>query len=98
MRELQYAERSCLAEMTSAEPEQEFGEAVCDVSVCIVNWNCRDMLRACLRSLITSQGLPLEIIVVDNASSDGAADMVASEFPSVRLIRNSTNAGFSRAN
>jgi N-acetylglucosaminyl-diphospho-decaprenol L-rhamnosyltransferase len=70
-----------------------------DVSVCIANWNCSDMLRACLESLQDQpQGVCLEIIVVDNASTDGAPDMVAREFPEVVLVRNDTNAGFSRAN
>lgn len=70
-----------------------------EVSVCIANWNCRDYLRCCLESLLdTHQGVCLEVIVVDNASSDGAADMVEREFPEVVLIRNSTNLGFARAN
>jgi len=69
-----------------------------DVSVCIANWNCRAMLRACLESLRDQpQGVCLETIVVDNASTDGAADMVARDFPEVVLIRNPVNAGFSRA-
>jgi GT2 family glycosyltransferase len=69
------------------------------VSVCIANWNCRNRLRACLRSLrALRQKVRLEVIVVDNASSDGAADMVAAEFPRVKLIRNDANAGFARAN
>jgi GT2 family glycosyltransferase len=70
-----------------------------DVSVCIVNWNCREVLRACLRSLRPRrQGLRAEVIVVDNGSTDGAADMVARDFPRVRLVRNADNAGFARAN
>src|SRR5437588_11719631 len=70
-----------------------------DVTVCIVNWNCRDLLRACLRSLLEQpQGVGLEVIVVDNASTDGAAELVAEEFPEVLLIRNSENRGFSAAN
>lgn len=70
-----------------------------DVSVCIANWNCRDLLRQCLASLLRQpQGVPFEVIVVDNASADGAADMVAREFPQVRLVRNPANVGFSRAN
>jgi GT2 family glycosyltransferase len=69
------------------------------VSVCIVNWNCRDMLCNCLRSLAPRrQGVRLEVIVVDNASTDGAGDMVAREHPRVRLVRNIDNAGFARAN
>src|SRR5262245_16737393 len=70
-----------------------------DVSVCIVNWKARDLLRQCLISLHDQpQGVRLETIVVDNASADGAADMVEEEFPDVLLIRNEENAGFSRAN
>jgi GT2 family glycosyltransferase len=70
-----------------------------DVSVCIANWNCREMLRACLESLHDHpQGVRLETIVVDNASADGAADMVAREFPEVVLQRNGANLGFARAN
>jgi GT2 family glycosyltransferase len=70
-----------------------------DVSVCIANWNCRDLLRACLESLHDQpQGVSLETIVVDNASADGAADMVAREFPEVVLQRNPANFGFARAN
>jgi len=70
-----------------------------DVSVCIVNWNCREQLRDCLASLHhRPQDVTLETIVVDNASQDGATDMVAREFPETVLIRNSTNVGFARAN
>jgi len=69
------------------------------LSVCIVNWNCRELLRACLHSLDAErQQTSLEIIVVDNASTDGAADMVARGFPHVKLICNSANVGFARAN
>jgi GT2 family glycosyltransferase len=70
-----------------------------DVSVCIVNWNCRHRLRACLRSLrVQLQKVRLEVIVVDNGSTDGAPEMVARNFPRVRLIRNAENGGFARAN
>jgi N-acetylglucosaminyl-diphospho-decaprenol L-rhamnosyltransferase len=73
--------------------------AVVDVSVCIANWNCRDLLRRCLESLYDQpQGVAFEVIVVDNASADGAADMVAAEFPGVTLVRNADNRGFSKAN
>src|SRR5712692_11955949 len=70
-----------------------------DVSVCIVNWNCREVLRGCLQSLRSQpQDLRLEIFVVDNASADGAPAMVAREFPEVVLLRNADNVGFARAN
>jgi N-acetylglucosaminyl-diphospho-decaprenol L-rhamnosyltransferase len=74
------------------------GDGPVEVSVCIANWNCRELLRACLGSLLDGpQGVRLEVIVVDNASSDGAADMVAREFPEVVLVRNPANRGFARA-
>ncbi|HEV3448201.1 MAG TPA: glycosyltransferase family 2 protein [Gemmataceae bacterium] len=70
-----------------------------DVSVCIASWNCRDILRACLLSVHDQpQDVRLETIVVDNGSNDGAADMVAEEFPEVVLVRNATNLGFATAN
>ncbi len=63
------------------------------VSVIVVSYNCAEELRRCLSSLPDC-----EIIVVDNASRDGSADMVAKEFPSANLIRNETNRGFGSAN
>ncbi|MCC6418839.1 MAG: glycosyltransferase family 2 protein [Gemmataceae bacterium] len=70
-----------------------------EVSVCIANWNCRDLLRACLESVLDRpQGVVVETVVVDNGSTDGAADMVAAEFPETVLVRNPTNRGFARAN
>jgi len=69
-----------------------------EVSVCIANWNCRDLLRRCLNSLFDNpQATRFEVIVVDNASTDGAAEMVAAEFTHVRLIRNGENRGFATA-
>lgn len=69
------------------------------LSVIIVNWNVRDLLRECLRSIEAGKGdLPLEIIVVDSASSDDSVAMVRSEFPSVRLFACTENVGFPRGN
>ncbi|MDB5098752.1 MAG: glycosyl transferase family protein [Cyanobacteria bacterium RYN_339] len=65
-----------------------------DLSILIVNWNTRELLLACLRSITA----PAEIVVVDNASHDGSADAVATEFPGVTLIRNDRNVGFAAAN
>jgi GT2 family glycosyltransferase len=70
-----------------------------DVSVVIVSWNTRDLLRQCLRSVF--EYLPpvrYEVFVVDNASTDGSGEMVQAEFPAVTLIQNNSNAGFARAN
>jgi GT2 family glycosyltransferase len=69
-----------------------------DVSVCIANWNCAEMLRRCLQSMFDQpQGVSFEVVVADNGSTDGAAEMVAAEFPQVALIRNADNRGFARA-
>jgi GT2 family glycosyltransferase len=64
------------------------------VSVVIVNFNTREALRRCLASLSEAA----EVIVVDNASSDGSAEMVSKDFPLVRLIANKENKGFGAAN
>jgi len=65
----------------------------------LVNWNTRELLRGCLAALEAAAGhVPLQIVVVDNASTDGSADMVAADFPRVDLVRNPVNAGFARAN
>jgi GT2 family glycosyltransferase len=69
------------------------------VSVIIVSWNARKYLLQCLASLSADAcRYPMEIIVVDNASSDGSADSVASCYPDVHLIRNAENVGFAKAN
>jgi N-acetylglucosaminyl-diphospho-decaprenol L-rhamnosyltransferase len=67
------------------------------VSVIIVSHNTREELLQCLASL-AGVSVPLEIVVVDNASADGSADAVAQLFPQVHLLRNGDNAGFGRAN
>jgi hypothetical protein len=70
-----------------------------DLSIIIVNWNTRDLLAQCLQSVYdTVQGLAFEVFVVDNASTDGSADMVRGRFPGVQLIENAENVGFARAN
>jgi N-acetylglucosaminyl-diphospho-decaprenol L-rhamnosyltransferase len=69
-----------------------------DLSVVIVSWNVRDLLRQCLGTLADSHPLSLEVIVVDNASADDSVDMLRAEFPTVRLIANSDNRGFPAAN
>ena len=68
-----------------------------DISVIVVNWNRREYLRACLKSLAAQRGADFEVIVVDNGSSDGSAAMAESEF-GARVIANSRNLGFCAAN
>jgi GT2 family glycosyltransferase len=70
-----------------------------DLSIIIVGWNTRDLLRDCLASIDAGTGaLDVEVIVVDNASHDGTTAMVAAEFPHVVLIANEDNRGFAAAN
>ena len=69
------------------------------VSVIIVNWNTKDILQNCLDSIYqTIDNLPCEIIVVDNASSDGSAEMLQERYPQVIKIYNKINCGFGAAN
>lgn len=80
------------------------------LSIIIVTWNGRELLRTCLRTLVGGEEagvrrqasgvspLTSEIIIVDNASTDGSAEMVRVEFGDVRLIVNAENLGFARAN
>jgi GT2 family glycosyltransferase len=67
------------------------------ISVVVVNWNRRELLRACLASLAGQSGVAFETIVVDNGSTDGSAEIAEREF-SVRVIRNGENRGFCAAN
>ena len=68
------------------------------VAVIIVSWNVREALRECLAAVrAEGSGCVREAWVVDNASGDGSAEMVAAEFPEVRLIRNAGNVGFACA-
>lgn len=70
-----------------------------DVSIVIVSLNTRDLLRECLQSIaLAGTSASVEILVVDNHSRDGSADMIEREFPSVHLIRSETNLGFAAAN
>jgi len=70
-----------------------------DLSLIIVNWNTRDMLRDCLATVHAGLGkLRAEIFVVDNGSTDGSVQMLAAEFPGVICIANTDNRGFAAAN
>ncbi len=70
------------------------------ISVILVNWNRRELLRAALESLAVQKNVEFEVIVVDNGSDDGSLEVIgtfASRFP-LRLIRNQQNRGFCAAN
>jgi N-acetylglucosaminyl-diphospho-decaprenol L-rhamnosyltransferase len=70
-----------------------------DLSIIIVSWNVCDLLRQCLHSVFANlQTCRLEVIVVDNVSTDGSAEMVRAEFPDAHLIVNAENRGFPAAN
>jgi GT2 family glycosyltransferase len=67
------------------------------VSAIVVSYETRDDLAACLASLAAHGGPDVETVVVDNASADGSAEMVARDFPAVRLVRSARNEGFGAA-
>ncbi|MBN1888229.1 MAG: glycosyltransferase family 2 protein [Thermoflexales bacterium] len=69
------------------------------LAIVILSWNTAPLLADCLRSIPAgAEGIDYQLIVVDNGSSDGSADMVARDFADARLIRNADNMGFTRAN
>jgi len=68
------------------------------ISIVVLNWNGQQVVEKCLRSLQEQTYCPLELIVVDNASTDGSADLVKKRFPDANLIVNQTNLGFGGGN
>ena len=69
------------------------------ISIIIVSFNTREVTLACIRSIYAHPGtVPIEVIVVDNASDDGSADAIAAEFPQATLIADTENRGFAGAN
>jgi GT2 family glycosyltransferase len=70
-----------------------------DLSIIIVNWRTKDYLNRCLQSVRDNPpSADFEVIMVDNASGDGSAEMVSCEFPEVKLIANSQNRGYAEGN
>ncbi len=70
-----------------------------DIGMVIVNWNTCDLLRTCLETVFASQGqFAMRVVVVDNASSDGSAAMVAGRFPQAELIASDDNLGYPAGN
>lgn len=76
--------------------------ATFDLTIIVVNWNTSDLLVQCLHSIFddrTSQeALTIEVVVVDNASTDGTVAIVRDQFPQVTLVVNQENVGFAQAN
>lgn len=69
------------------------------ISIIIVSWKVRDLLKKCLESANAARGdFDLEIFVVDNASGDGTVEMIQRDFPEIKLISSSVNLGFAKAN
>ncbi len=69
-----------------------------DVSIVIVSWNTRDILRGCLNSVLEqTKNASFEVILIDNNSHDGSSDMVRRDFPQFNLIANAENRGFAAA-
>jgi len=70
-----------------------------DLTVAIVTWNVRELLRQCLKSVFdNTSGIKFEVFVSDNGSTDGSIEMLKNEFPRVGLIENGANVGFTKAN
>jgi hypothetical protein len=70
-----------------------------DLSISIVSYNGKELVRSCLNSIFqNTEGIEFEVFVVDNGSVDGTPEAVRAEFPQVRLIENNENLGFARAN
>lgn len=71
---------------------------IIELSVIIVSYNTADLIGDCLESVYAIDNIAKEIFVIDNASTDGSADFIKENFPSVHLIANTENRGFATAN
>lgn len=68
-----------------------------DVSICIVNWNVKELLDSCIESIIKhTSGVTYEIIIFDNASEDGSVEMIKTSYPKCTIIESDVNYGFAR--
>jgi GT2 family glycosyltransferase len=67
------------------------------ISVSVINWNGRDCIERCLESLLAQTGVALDVVVLDNGSTDGSLDVVRARFPNLKIIANGRNLGFAAA-
>jgi len=81
-----------------ASGEAAVGQRWPRVAIVVLNWNGREVLEDCLRSIYSLSYLSLEVIVVDNGSRDGSVGMVQNRFPQCVLIQNEENLGFAKGN
>src|ERR1700682_2854309 len=80
-------------------PSTASKDQVLDVSIIIVSYNTRDMTVECIRSVIEhTTGVSYELIVLDNASTDGSAEAIRANFPQLDLIASAQNLGFAGGN
>jgi GT2 family glycosyltransferase len=86
------------AVLTAAAPAQAAGGVAPDVSIVVVSWNSARFLERCLESLFAQSGVTVEVIVVDNGSTDGSEQLVRERFPRARLVALGENTGFCAAN
>lgn len=86
-------------EAPDGRPGREGTGGVPDLSVLVVSWNTRDLTLECLRQVLAGRGvLDVEVVVVDNASSDGTAAAIRARYPDVLVVENEANHGYPRAN
>ncbi|MGD1151812.1 MAG: glycosyltransferase family 2 protein [Syntrophales bacterium] len=74
------------------------GDEKVDLSIIIVSYNTRDLIGACLDSIVSINDCGKEVFVVDNASTDGSVELIKNNYPSVHIIINKANRGFAAAN
>lgn len=70
-------------------------DKITSVAIAIINYNTREHLRACIKSVLSED--PHEVVIVDNISTDGSVDMVRAEFPQVMVYVNKVNSGYGAA-
>jgi GT2 family glycosyltransferase len=68
------------------------------VSIIILNWNGKNLLQECLSSVLKSSYTPIEVLFVDNDSTDGSVDIVKANFPTVNILENGENLGYAEGN